>query len=574
VISRPGWDLAARAASQAVVGAPGGSLENSAGRFRRMAAPLDPATRDVGATSFAPAQCQGRGDRPVYGAMDRPLGFTGARARRWLCALGLLTLIAVLAAPAGAARLGGTPATARAASAETARSMTLGFRDNEVSQFTNPADTATGLARAQQAGARVWGLSIEWARVSPTRPPSLAAARDPAWTGYDWSSTDAVVREITAANMQVLAVISIAPAWAEGPNRPSTSVAPPGTWDPSATWLGAFATALARRYSGRFADPSVTGTNLPAIHDWEPWNEPNLAVFLTPQWQRVGSGYQAASPRLYRALLNAFYAGVKAAASGDIVAAGATAPFGDPPGGARIPPAMFWRDLLCVSAGARPASTHCRAHVHFDAISHHPYPIGPPTYHALNTDDVSVADLAKITRLIPVARRAGTVLPNGSKPLWITEIAWVSSPDPHGVSLTDQALYLEGAIDVLYHEGASMFIWFDLRDKPLDPPQYTNLQSGVYLRGSTLARDQAKPSLTAFEFPFTAYRDAGFARLWGMAPTAGPVAIQEQQGTAWVTVLTLAAASTRVFSGSLLVGARTNLRAVSGSNVSLTWTTS
>ncbi len=83
-------------------------------------------------------------------------------------------------------------------------------------------------------------------------------------------------------------------------------------------------------------------------------------------------------------MLNAFYTPCKAVAPSDVVAGGTTAPFGDPPGGQRIPPAMFWRDLLCVTAGAHPRSTHCGAHVYFDAMSHHPYPIGPPTFHAVD----------------------------------------------------------------------------------------------------------------------------------------------------------------------------------------------
>ncbi len=123
-------------------------------------------------------------------------------------------------------------------------------------------------------------------------------------------------------------------------------------------------------------------------------------------------------------------------------------------------------------------------------------------------------DLGKITRLIPIAERAGTLLPKTPKPLWITEISWNSNPpDPNGLSLADQAQYLEGAIDVLYHEGASMFIWFNLRD---DPPPYGGDAAAATTcwasrRASTraaasVAQDTPKPSLTAFEFPFTAYR--------------------------------------------------------------------
>ena len=499
--------------------------------------------------------------------------FVAPVAHRAPGAVALVALLLVLTPAAGAHRATGA-SSQRATIAAAPRAMALGFMDDEVIAFANPADTATVLDRARHAGASVWGLVIRWAKVSPMRPPNLAAARNPGWSGYDWSSTDAAVRAISAAGMQTLAVIYVAPAWAEGPHRPSTSVAPTGTWNPSARWLGAFATALGKRYSGRFADPAAPGSDLPAIRYWEPWNEPNLEVYLTPQWKRVNGGYAAVSPGIYRGLLNAFYAGVKAVAPTDVVAAGATAPFGDPPGGSRIPPAMFWRDLVCLTAGPHPVSTRCRAHVHFDAISHHPYPIGPPTFHALVADDVTVPDLAKITRLVPVAEHAGIVFPKGPKPLWITEISWESPPDPNGLSFTDQALYLEGSIDVLYHEGASMFVWFNVRDQALNPPAYTNLQSGVYSRGATPAQDIAKPSLTAYEFPFTAYRSNGFAHVWGMAPTPGSVAVQEQEGGTWVTVLTLKSAKTRIFSGSLLVGPRTNLRAVAETNVSLTWTTS
>ncbi len=487
--------------------------------------------------------------------------------RRSAAALAAVAVIAGLAAPALAHRAAGA-----ASAASAAHGIALGFLDYEITELPKPRDVSLELERARAAGATVWGLQILWSKVSPTRPPTLADARDPNWRGYDWTATDAAVRAITAAHLQTLAVINGAPAWAEGPDRPSLKAAPAGTWDPSAQWLGAFATALATRYSGSF--PDAAGVALPAIRDWEPWNEPNLAVFLTPQWKRTADGYQAVSPTIYRGLQNAFYAGVKAVAPQDVVAAGTTAPFGDPPGGRRIQPVTFWEDLLCLSAGANPTPTHCGAHVSFDAVSHHAYPIGPPTYHAIDADDVSVPDLGKITRLIPIAERAGTVLPDTPKPLWITEISWESPPDPHGLSYSDQAHYLEGAIYVLYHEGASMFVWFNLRDQPLNPPSYTNLQSGVYSRGRTVAEDTPKPSLTAYEFPFTAYRDDGYADLWGLAPTPGPVAIQAFVGYRWVTVLTLQAAASRIFNASVLVGPRTSLRAVAGKRTSLVWTTS
>jgi hypothetical protein len=376
-----------------------------------------------------------------------------------------------------------------------------------------------------------------------------------------------------AAGLKPLVVVSGAPSWAEGPDRPSLKVAPAGTWRPSPTWFEAFATAILKRYSGTYAKPHGGG-DLPAVRYWEPWNEPNLTIFLAPQYKRTGSTYALESPEIYRGLLNGFYAAKQSVAPADVVAAGATAPFGDPPGGQRMPPAQFWRALLCVSAGATPKSTGCHEKVYFDAISHHPYPVGPPTFHAVNADDVSVPDLAKITSLVSVAVRAGTAVPAGPKPLWVTEISWDTHPDPKGLSFADQARYLQGAIDVLYHEGASLFVWYNLRDEALQRQPTLALQSGLYLRGATPAKDKAKPSLTGFSFPFTAYRVNGEAQLWGMAPAAGAVKVEEQQGSQWVVVATLSAKSTRIFSGSFLAGPRTNLRAVQGGRVSLTWRTS
>lgn len=486
----------------------------------------------------------------------------------WRARLVLFALAALLCTqlPAGAAD-------ARAGRAATASSpltgLTLGLNDGELFQDFGPADIAVGLAHAQAAGASVWRFQINWGQVSPTRPPSLAQAANPSWSGYDWTTADATIDEIAAAGMSPLVVLGDAPLWAEGPNRPPTSVVPPGSWDPSAKLFGAFATALATRYSGTFVDTAVSSAPLPAVRDWEAWNEPNLQLFLAPQWTKAN---KPESPTIYRALLDAFYKSVKSVAPADVVAGGTTAPFGDPPGGQRMAPVTFWRSLLCLSAGKHPHAT-CHQRVHMDAISHHPYPLGPPTTHAVDPNDVSVPDLGKITRLVPIAERAGTLLPKGPKPRWITELSWDSNPpNPNGLSPALQAQYLEGALYVLWKQGVSLITWWNLRDDMPSRGWVSTLASGIYYTGTTPAQDVPKPSYTAFSFPFTAYRVNGVAQLWGMAPAAGPVAIQVENGTAWTTALTLQAGANRVFSGSLLVGIGTNLRAVAGTSTSLTWT--
>ena len=182
-------------------------------------------------------------------------------------------------------------------------------------------------------------------------------------------------------------------------------------------------------------------------------------------------------------------------------------------------------------------------------------------------------DLGKITKLLPVAMKAGTILPKRRKPLWITEISWDSKPDPDGLSLASQARYLEAALYVLWTQGASLVTWWNVRDDPPKPSYAATYQSGIFTAGPTPAQDVRKPSYTAFTFPFTAYRYKGVAKLWGMAPGAGAVTIQAKRGSRWVTATRLRARTNRIFTGTLRVGQGVELRAVSASTSSLSWVT-
>ena len=243
-----------------------------------------------------------------------------------------------------------------------------------------------------------------------------------------------------------------------------------------------------------------------------------------------------------------------------------------------MPPALFWRNLLCVKqTKSKFTSTHCSTKVHFDAAAHHPYPIGPPDRKARNADDIVVPDFSKLTKPLAVALKAGTVLPKKPKQLWATEISWDSAPDPDGLPQSVQAKYLEGALYTLWRQGVDLVTWFLLRDEAPKPSYATTYQSGIFERGATPAQDTPKPSYTAFRFPFTAYRSKGVARLWGMVPQTGvkaTVIIEARQGSKWVQAIRLRSGSNRIFTGRLTVGRGTQLRARVGGDVSLTWKTS
>src|SRR5204863_1426434 len=138
---------------------------------------------------------------------------------------------------------------------------------------------------------------------------------------------DVALRAAKAAGLDPLLVPFVAPDRAEAPGRWRYATA--GTWAPRPEALGDFATALARRYSGAFADPLLRGAALPAVRRWQAWNEPNLPQFLQPQWIAAKGRWKAYSPLRYRAMLNAFSAGIHAVQPTAAVATAGTAPLGE-----------------------------------------------------------------------------------------------------------------------------------------------------------------------------------------------------------------------------------------------------
>jgi len=494
--------------------------------------------------------------------------FTGGNLRP---AINIRTrLIAVAVALVGALLVPAGAAQART------HGLKVGFTDWADFQFpSDPAQRQIAFEHARAAGTEIVRLPIAWSDIAPTSPPNNATAADPSWPGYDWSTADTAVRETVANGMTPLVMITNAPRWAEGPKRPAdTNAVPEGTWRPNASAFQAFASALAKRFSGRSPDPANPGASLPRVRYWQGWNEPNLTTYLNPQWVRSRGRLVAESPTIYRGLLNAFYRGLKGVSSGNVVITGGTSPFGDRPGGNRIPPALFVRDLFCLSGRKALRRVRCKGSpVHFDILAHHPYPIGPPRRHAPNPDDVVIADWSRLTRPLNAALRARTVAPHKRKGLWATEVSWDSNPpDPQGIPAHLEATYMEGAFSTMWSEGVSAVIWYLMRDEAPVPSFAQTLQSGIYFRGQTVAEDTPKPSFTSFSFPFTAYIHKGRAQFWGLAPSSGPVTVQRQgSGGSWTTVARLRARSDRLFLGSKRLKAGTQVRAVQGSNTSLTW---
>lgn len=446
--------------------------------------------------------------------------------------------------------------------------FTTGFTEPE---FQSPLSSvrALWLSHAAEEHAGIVRLNIAWNRVEPQRPPSEAAASDPAWSGYDWTSIDGPVSDAEARGLQVQVTIAgSAPAWAEGRGRPKWATR--GSWRPDVKAYAAFAHATAVRYSGAYT-PAGAVAPLPRVRYWQAWNEPNLSIYLTPQWRRVRHGWAPASPAIYRAMLDAFYATVKSVQPDALVLSAGTAPYGDLPGGERMPPAQFVRNLLCLDESGKRARG-CANPARFDILDHHPYSVEGPFFRAFNPDDVAIADLGKLTAPLRRAERLHTVGGARHHQVWVTELSWDSSPpDPHGVPAATQARWLEQSFALLWREGVSTAMWYLIVDAPPVPSYAASYQSGVYLIDG-----RPKPSATAFRFPFVLVGAVhrSHALFWGRAPLAGTVEIETRSRGRWKPLRTLRPGSGGVFEIGIGVRHGELLRASQAGETSLPWSAS
>jgi hypothetical protein len=354
-----------------------------------------------------------------------------------------------------------------------------------------------------------------------------------------------------------------APDWAEGANRAAR--VGQGAWEPNPQAYGAFAKALAKRYSGSFHDRH--GALLPHVGVFEAWNEPNQEQFLAPQWT---AGNKANGPILYRRLLNALYAGVRSVQPKATVVGGATSPYGDPPGGKRMKPKTFLARLFCLNGKLKP--TKCGEKPHLNVLSHHPINTsGGPDRRPGVAGDIVPHNFGQVRKILRAAERAKHVAPKGHHGLWATEFWWISSPPlPPGspfreVSPLAQAKEIELTLYLLWKQGASAAINYAVRDVPPGGGLLTG--TGVYFPDG-----KAKPSRTTFRFPFVTHRGSHRTVVaWGKAPRSGKLKIQRLHGSSWHTVKTRKVHAGQVFVAKLGPHAGGKLRgSVAGVN-SLAW---
>lgn len=473
-------------------------------------------------------------------------------------AAGLFVGAAVLAA-AAAASTGLIKGTTHATLLTGPKPLTTGFL---LDAGVTPSDQKLIAHRVASAGARIERIHALWGQIAPAKESAGFAPTDPANRLYRWGALDTEVKNAVAAGLEPLLTVTGAPAWAQ---RQGVITDPYGADDPVPSDYGAFATALAHRYSGNYH-------GLPRVRYWEAWNEPNVSFYYAPQTAAGSGGSRVdVAADMYRPLVNAFADAIHKVDPSNLVAAGSLGPFTirgvsyvETTGGVR-----FLRELLCMSVTGPPKPT-CGDKVHLDAVSFHPYTSGGPTHKAYKAGDLSLGNMPEARAVLAAAIKAGHVVSSHPVQFWVTEFSWdTNPPDPKAVPMKLHERWVAEAMYRMWQNGVSMLIWYQVGDWKFPGTDY---QSGLWFYAPTIAKEKPKPSLQAFEFPFVAYAKNGHVTFWGRDEdqSAASVEIQVSAGRGWRTIARRAADRYGVFRGSVVhAGASGTARAVVGGVASL-----
>ena len=168
--------------------------------------------------------------------------------------------------------------------------MLLGFHDDPTFRWS--AGAPESLDEVQAAHASLIRTTASWRAIAPRRPLKPADSFDPA---YRLGDLDDLVRNAQKRGLQMMITIWGTPGWANGGRRANVPPTRPAD-------LTSFARAIADRYSGRHP-------GYPYVGRYSIWNEPNLEIFLRPQFDARG---RIVSPRIYAGLYKAGHRGIKA----------------------------------------------------------------------------------------------------------------------------------------------------------------------------------------------------------------------------------------------------------------------
>jgi hypothetical protein len=383
----------------------------------------------------------------------------------------LLTILAALAAPAAA-----------------------GASSRQVTTFEAPRELLSAATRDATLN-RITSLGVSnvrqlvyWRDYAPSpasaTKPDFDASNPDAYPAGTWGNLDALLAAAKQHGVTVMLTLTgPPPRWAARDSKLSY---------PDAKAFGAFAAAIGKRYGA-------------SVDTWSIWNEPNQPQFLLPQYVHG----KVESPKLYRALYQAAYAGLRKSNPNDAILIGETSPRGN---SHVVHPLAFMRGMLCLDSKWR-KSKSC-GELQASGYAHHAYTTAAgPHFKPKSRDDVTIGVLGRLVTALDRAGKAGA-LPK-DLPIHLTEFGIQSVPDEiSGVSLSQQAGYLAVAEHMAYvNPRVVQFSQYLLTD---DAPRTSGYKYGGFESGLISATGREKPAYQGFRLPLAAEAYGASDVLWGL----------------------------------------------------------
>jgi hypothetical protein len=405
-----------------------------------------------------------------------------------------------------------------AAPAAASHSQAMFFEEPNLVEVS-PATRAKELAQLQSLGVKALRVELFWANVAPgsnsTKKPSFEAT-NPA--SYNWGAYSVLLAEAQRLKWPVLlTVTSPVPEWATSTHKDKSGLTRPNDTD-----FKEFMTAVGKQYGSE--------VSLFAI-----WNEPNHPAFLLPQFNSKG---QPESPRIYRGLFQAGYAGLQSAGiAKPKVLMGETAPVGADSLTRKevrergllhdVAPLAFLRETLCLNSKYHKSSTCGMLPAY--GYAHHAYTVGSPHYKPSGADNVTIGVLSRLSSALDKAAAAHAI--PGPIPIYLTEFGIQSYPNRElGVPQQKQAEYDAIAEKIAWENPrVAAFSQYLLRDDPLGGKPgasvhggYVGFQTGLETVGGT-------PKLLYYSFPLplVVSKSAHGYSLWGLVrPATGATTVK------------------------------------------------
>ena len=225
-------------------------------------------------------------------------------------------------------------------------------------------------------------------------------------SSYNWTAFDNVVIAAKARGMRVLGTIDYTPPWA----RPAgSSVTTPPT---DLNDYASFAKAAAQHFGAL------------GVHNFEIWNEPNIADFWAP----------APDPDRYTQMLKLAYAAIKSVDPASTVVSAGLSPYGSYGSATttRINPVTYLQRMYASGA-----------HGAMDAVGWHPYSFPYGTGYQV------WSAWSQMSETSPSARSVMTANGDGGEQIWATEYGAPTGSTTSSVSEAVQAQYVTEAMTKL-----------------------------------------------------------------------------------------------------------------------------